>query len=255
MKIAYFLFLALLSPNLVWAGLSIRKLELAQAASESAGTTAAREAFKNEAKAFSEAIAFSTLQSEGRVKLAGAFEPYANLGFHVFRVDNEILRNFTDTASGSTPDFFHGLYVKGGTALPFGLNVEAGFSQVVSAHRSTGVFASLSGQVLDFANLVYIDLVPSLTLTGTALRTVSGPALYSFTGQTVIGAYHRQTLSQFGLIVQYSYTLLVALDPAIGNQFMRYGVMSNLPIYKGLSLRTEIFYPSVSGNLSLGYQF
>lgn len=242
-------------PSLAWAELSVKKLEQARQASIAANTSAATAAFNSEAKAFSEAIAFSTLKTQTLAKLPGAFDPYLELGFHTFKVNNEVLRNFTDSSSGSTPDFFHGFFLKGGSSLPFGFNVEGGFTSLVSAHRSTGAFVGLSNQVLDFANTLYIDLVPTMTLGGTIMRTIFGPALYSFTAQTVVGAYHRQTLAQFGFIVQYSYTLLVAMNPSISNDFVRYGIMSNLPIYKNFAVKTEIFYPSLSASLGVAYQF
>lgn len=252
--LSLFSFLSMI-PSLGFGALSVEKLKLAREASESAGTPAARAAFDAEAKAFSEAIAFSTFQAQSRSKLPGAFEPYFELGFHTFRVNNDRLKNFTTSTSGETPDFFHGLFLKGGTGLPFGINIEGGLSQITNDHKSTSLYATISGQVLDFANMVYIDLVPSMTVSASILRTVAGPSLYNFSGQTTIGAYHRQSLSQFGLIIQYSYTMLVALSPSIGNHFIRYGAMSNLPIYDGLFLKTEVFYPSMSASLSAGYQF
>lgn len=244
--------LLLACPQILLADLSVDLLKQAREASELSGD---KSAFDQEAKAFSEAIALSSFQPQSRAKLPGSFVPYLETGFHILRVNNTVLKDFVATSSKSTPDFFHGLFLKGGTGLPFGFNVEGGVSQLISEHKSTSVYATVSNQILDFANIVYIDLVPSMTLSGSVMRTVAGPALYSFSGQAIVGAYHRQTLSQLGIIVQYAYTLLTALDPSIGNHFFRYGVMTNIPVIKGTFLRTEVFYPSMSATISTGYEF
>ncbi len=235
-----------------YANLSVSRLRALKAA---ATTPTALADFENKAKSFSGAASFPTLIPQNRVKLPGSFEPHLEVGFHTFNVNNEDLQNLLDTTASSTPDFYHSLFIKGGLGLPFGFDADLAFAQVVSEHKSSAFSLSIANQLLDFANLVFIDLVPSMTLGGTIMRTFGGPGLYSFTGQTVLGAYHRQTLSQFGLILQYTYTSLVAMDPAVGNHFFRTGVMSNLPIWKGLTMKTEIFYPSASAALSMAYQF
>lgn len=241
----------LLSPE-ARANLSVQRL---QDLKTDATTPAALADYESKAKSFSAAACFPTLIPQNRVKLPGSFEPHLEVGFHTYNVNNSDIANLVETGSSSTPDFFHSLFIKGGLGLPFGFDADLAFAQVVSEHKSSAFSLSIANQVLDFANTVYIDLVPSLTLGGTIMRTFGGPGLYSFTGQSVIGAYHRQSLSQFGFIIQYTYTSLVAMDPAFGSHFFRYGVMSNLPIWKGLTMKTEIFYPSVSAALSVAYQF
>jgi len=242
----------LILPQAAFGNLSVTKLRDLKTA---ATTPAALADFEAKAKSFSGAACFPTLIPQNRVKLPGSFEPHLEVGFHTFNVNNEDLQNLLDTTASTTPDFYHSLFLKAGLGLPFGFDGDLAFAQVISEHKSSAFSLSLTNQVLDFANMVFIDLVPSMTLGGTIMRTFGGPGLYSFTGQSVMGAYHRQSLSQFGFITQYTYTMLVGMDPSIGNHFFRFGIMSNLPIWKGLTMKTEIFYPSVSAALSMTYQF
>jgi hypothetical protein len=209
--------------------------------------------FAQDARLFSEAIAFSVMQSQNRVKLPGPFRPYLQAGFHLFQVDAEILKAYT--VDGTTSLFSRTLFAKAGIGLPFGLNIEGGMSQVISENSSTAVNLTIAGQTLDFANLVYVDLVPCVSTSATMTRTIGGPGLWNFAGQAVLGAYHRLTLAQVGYILQYNYTVLRSLTPSISNTFFRHGVMMSMPIFKGLFAQTEVFYPSMSATMSAGVQF
>jgi len=224
----------------------IGKLEESQAAGPAA-------TFAQDARLFSEAIAFSVVQSQNRVKLPGPFRPYLQAGFHLFQVEAEILKAYT--VDGTASLFSRSLFAKAGIGLPFGLNVEGAMSQVISENSSTAVNLTLAGQTLDFANLVYVDLVPSVSTSATMTRTIGGPALWNFAGQAVLGAYHRLTLAQVGYILQYNYTILRSLSPSLSNTFFRHGVMMSMPIFKGLFVQTEVFYPSMSATMSSGIQF
>jgi len=210
-------------------------------------------AFERDAKLFSKAIAFSVLQAQNRVKLPGRFRPYAQAGFHLFQVEADILNAYTTT--GISPLFSRSIFAKAGIGLPFGLNVEGSMTQVISENKSTAVNLSLGGQILDFANLVYIDLVPAVSTSTAFTRTISGPGLTNFSAQAVIGAYHRLTLAQVGYIIQYNFSVLSAISPSVKNSFLRHGLMTNMPIYKGIFVQTEIFYPSMAATVSSGFQF
>lgn len=251
LSLGFISFFATLASAPAFAALDVSRLEQAR---DSANTAAARAAYEAQAKDFSAATCFSVLHSQDRAKLPGAFRPYFDLGFHAFKVKNDSIRLLVDS-SGSTPDFFHGVTLRAGIGMPFGFAIEGGMTQVVNDHSVAGIYLSASNQVLDFANIVYIDLVPSMTLSGTVMRTADGPQLYAFTGQSVIGAYNRVSHQQFGFILQYTYSLLTAIDPAIGTHFYRYGFMTQVPIYKGSFVKMQAFYPSVSLELAMGYQF
>jgi hypothetical protein len=241
---------------LVWVPPTYAELNVTalQRLYDDATTPSLQSAFNKRAKAFSEATAFSVLQSQYRVKLPGSFRPYMELGFHSFNSDSAQLEGLT-TSNSPTPDFFHGIVFRAGLGLPFGFALEGGTTQVVNDHPVTGFFLTASNQILDFAHIVAIDLVPSLTVSGTMMRTVAGPGLYAFAGQMVAGAYNRESRAQFGLLAQYSYTLLIALDPSVGSHFFRYGGMIQLPVYSKAFVKAEVIYPSVTANLSTGLQF
>ena len=220
---------------------------------EEAREAGSQESFERDAKLLSEALAFSVSQGQNRVKLPGRFRPYAQAGFHLFQVEADVLREYTTT--GSAPLFSRTIFAKAGVGLPFGLNVEGGMSQVISDHKTTALHLSIGGQTLDFANLVYIDLVPAVSTSGTVTKTIMGPSLWNFSGQAVVGAYHRLTLAQVGYILQYNFVSLTALNPSISNSFFRHGVMTHVPLYKGVFVQTEVFYPSMSATVSGGFQF
>jgi len=247
-------FVGLILAHPALADLSTSKLQDAYTAAQS-GNAAAKKLFDQEAKAFTEAAVFTNLLPPNQVKYPGNFRPYLETGFHFYAVNNELLANFTDSNSGSTPDFFHAMHVKVGGGLPFGFVVEGALSYQLSKHSGGAASISVGNQIFDFANTVYTDIVPAVCVSATMLRSFEGPPTYAFTGQAVMGAYHRQSLTQFGMIVQYTYALLRGIDPGKGYNFIRYGAMTSIPVWLGLNIRTELFYPSMSGSLAVAYHF
>ncbi len=238
------------------AKLSPGKLQLAYEAARDGGV-AARDAYDSKKKAFVSATVFPLLQSQARAKLPGMLRPYLESGYHIYKVNNTSsgILNLLDTTQTSTPDFFTSFFMKGGLGLPFGFTVEGGLSQVVNDHKATGFYATLSNQVLDLANFVYIDFVPTFVVSATALKVVAGPDTTSIALQGVLGGYHRQTQAQIGFVTQYSTSFMTETSKTVNLQKVRFGFASTSPIAYGLFGRLEVFYPSMSALAMLGYEF
>ncbi len=204
-------------------------------------------------KSVVEAATLPLLKSETRAKLPGAFIPHLELGYQVTDIKEEIVRNYT--SNGSSPNYYHSIYGKGGVGLPFGFHVEGGLSQSIYDHHITSVYASAGYQLLDLAGEIYFDLIPALSVTGTFMRTFNKPEVMAFTAQSCLGIYHRQTNMQMSYIFQYTYAVMSATEPYINKQFMRHGTALQIPFYQGLYVRNEIFFTTLSGAFSFGYQF
>lgn len=208
--------------------------------------------FEGEAKAVLDAISNSLWIPQGRSKIAGAWRPYLEVGYHLYDVDDQKL--YRSTSSLHSPSSFQTVFGKAGLSFPFGVNLEIGFSQTLSEHKISGIFGMASVQVLDLATTVYTDFVPSAVVSVGYLNTISGPTTFSACGQISLGGYHRQWMAQVAYIFQTQYSLLresVDYDKV----FLRHGVTTSTPIVAGLSLTTEVFFFNMGGTMSLNYVF
>ena len=207
-------------------------------------------AFSNRARSFIQAITFSLVQPQDKPKLVGSWTPYIETGYHLYAVSSTLAAFTTDR---NAPAVFQSGFFKGGVGLPYGFNVEAGITQVVTSDKLTGIYGAVGLQLLDLANFVYTDIVPSVSVSVTGMQVLSGPDLSSATAQISVGVYHRENLLQLAGIGQATYA---SLDfPSANNLLYRYGVTSNIPIYKKLYLKTDILGPDLSGTFAFGYQF
>jgi hypothetical protein len=209
--------------------------------------------FKSDVETITKAVTFSILQPESRTKIPGAWAPFLETGYHVNSVNDKRLYLYTD--SGHSPSAFHSLFATLGLGLPFGLAVSMGITQVISEHALNGIYASLTAQVFDFSNIVYTDLVPTLTIDATVARTLSDPSCSIFTGQANVGAFQRVWGMQFAYIFQTTYSTLTAVDHSNSFLFIRHGAMTAVPLWGGVSLRTQVTLPDLSGTIGLGYEF
>lgn len=209
--------------------------------------------YSGDVESLSKAVAFSILQTESRTKIPGRFTPFLETGYNINSVNDKRIYLYTD--SGHSPSSFHSIYATAGVGLPFGVAASMSISQVVSEHTLTGLNASLTAQVLDFSNIVYTDLVPTLTIDVTAARTLAGPSCTVFTGQTNLGAFQRIWGMQFAYIFQMSYITLGAVSVDNTTLQMRHGAMTAVPLWGGVSLRTQVYFPDLSGTMGLGYEF
>lgn len=210
-------------------------------------------AFEDDVRSFLEATIFSVMQPESRPKLPGPWRPFLEVGFQVYDVNDKRLYLYTD--NGYSPASFQSLFVKAGAGLPFGITGEIGYSQIMGEHKFGGIFGSLAAQVLDFSNLVYVDLVPTMTIALSASRNLSGPGVQAFSAQTSLGAFNRAWGTQVAYVFQTTYGMLTSLDSADNQIFIRHGLVSQIPLLYNTSIRTEFFYPDLSGTLTMQYQF
>lgn len=213
-------------------------------------------AFEESAKAFVEAVEFSTRQSPRRSKLPGNLRFFMEVGGGAFDVNDKILVNFTDAESDPyVPDSFENLFFKIGTGLPFGFAVDAGFTQVLSEHKLNSIHGNIAFQALDFANLVYTDMVPSLAVSSGFNLILSGPSQFSINTQAILGAYHRLWMAQVSYILSFSWVNLTAIRPSYRHWFLRHGLSSHWPLFEGLYLTADMHYKPIEASISLGYQF
>lgn len=205
------------------------------------------------AKAFTEAVGYSLMQTQSRVKLPGLAKFYLESGLQLFNVNNTDLVPYTD--SGSVPQVFQTVMIKGGVGLPFGLSAELGLSQVINEHKLTGLSLSLAYQLLDFSTWVNSSLIPALTLNASGMRTIAGCAEMAATSQVNAGVYHRLSFAQFAYAFKYNYSLLTATTKSVGKAFISHGLTSHVPLYSDWFIRMELFYPRLSASALLSYQF
>jgi hypothetical protein len=208
--------------------------------------------FSYRSKVFVQAVVFSLLQPQNKAKVtAGPWRFYLETGYHMYAVKDATLALLT--SSGHSPASFQATFLKGGMGLPFGLNVETGVTQVVSEHQLTGTYLSISGQILDFATIVYTDMIPCMAASVTGMQVLSGPEVRSVSGSISIGAYHRQSLAQFAGIFQMHFA---DLDyPSVTHTMYRYGAVSSLPVTSDFYLKTDVLFPDLAATLSVGYRF
>ncbi|MBN8554824.1 MAG: hypothetical protein J0L93_05210 [Deltaproteobacteria bacterium] len=235
--------------GLLFSILSVTKTEAALSTSALNGIKD-DPAFSNRARSFIQAITFSLVQPQDKPKLVGSWTPYIETGYHLYAVSSTLAAFTTDR---NAPAVFQSGFFKGGVGLPYGFNVEVGLTQVVTSDRLTGMYGSIGLQVLDLANFVYVDIVPSVSISVTGMQVLSGPDLSSGTAQISVGVYHRENLLQLAGIGQATYATLDF--PSAHSVLYRYGVTSNIPIYRKLYLKTDILGPDLSGSFAFGYQF
>lgn len=204
-------------------------------------------------EAVARAIAHPTLQTISRPKLPGAYQFYLESALNMTDIDDQ--RVLPHTSDSGTVESYQAIQLKLGTGLPYGLAVEAGFSQVYTEERVSGFNLNVSHQTFDFAEEVYSDLVPAISFSGNLQYNLSEAAMLGFTGQMALGSYHRFWLAQVGYIGQFNYFILT--DPAenVSVWGFRHGIMSYWPIFQGLYLKSEIFLPVLSGTIGFGYTF
>lgn len=214
--------------------------------------------FERSAKAFAEAVSFSTRKLFTRPKTPGSLKYYFQFGGGALDVKDSILAPLMpQRGDGSrfSPDTFENIYFKAGLGLPFGLSVETGVSQVVSEYSLTGWYTNLAFQAFDFANIVYTDMVPSVVVTASSNFIVKGSSAYSVGGAILLGGYHRFWLAQVSYIAEFSFVNLRAVSPSYNKLFIRHGLASHWPLYEGTFLSANVFYRPIEANLSVGYQF
>jgi hypothetical protein len=204
-------------------------------------------------EAFSEAVADSLLQTESRVKIPGWGRITLDVGIQANQVDSKTLAPFTDSAH--SPVSFQTLTGRVTTGLPIGFSLYAGLAQVVTEHLMTGVTIGGSYQLLDFATWVSGDWIPATTLSMSATRTIFGPDEYAFTGQANVGIYNRANVGDFAYVFRGSHTLLLDTSDSYSADFYQSGLTLQLPIGTKTSLHAEIFFPTISAAMSMGYQF
>lgn len=232
----------------LWAALDAGRLEVLQDQNDPA--------FKESARAFAEAVEFSTRQTPNRSKLAGNLKFYFEGGVNAFDVDDKTLITFTDSSADPfVPDSFENFFFKAGTGLPYGFAVDAGVSQVFTEHKLTAIHTNIAFQAMDFANLVYTDMIPSLAVTTGFNMILSGPSQFSFNTQAILGAYHRLWMAQVNYILSVSWVHLNALQPTYRTWFIRHGLSSYWPLFEGIFLTTTMYYKPIEAGVSLGYQF
>jgi hypothetical protein len=214
--------------------------------------------FKRSAKAFAEAVNFSTRMLFTRPKTPGSLKYYFQFGGGALDVKDSILAPLMPQRSDNSrfsPDTFENVYFKAGLGLPFGLSVETGVSQVLSEYKLTGWYTNLAFQAFDLANVVYTDMVPSVVVTASSNFIVSGSSAYSLGGAILLGGYHRFWLAQVSYIAELSFVNLRAVSPSYNEIFIRHGLAFHWPLYEGVFMSANVFYRPIEANLSLGYQF
>lgn len=212
--------------------------------------------FSSSAKAFVEAVELSTHKTPVRSKLPGAFSYYLEFGASAFDMNDQLLVDVLDIPPGGRlADSLESIYLKAGTGLPFGFSAELGATQVVGKNKLTSVFADFAFQALDFANLVYTDMVPNLSLSTGINYIISGPSQLGLNSQVMIGAYHRLWMAQVSYIFSVSWVQLNDLTPNYRTWFIRHGLSSHWPLFEGIFLTSNIFYKPIEAAVSLGYQF
>lgn len=209
--------------------------------------------FEGDVETITKAIAFSIFQPESRTKIPGPGTFFLETGYHVTDVNEKRLYLYTDNQS--SPSTFDSIFATAGVGLPFGLAGSIGFSQVVSEHTFNGLYASMTAQVFDFTNLVYTDLVPTLTIDGTLARTLSQPSCSVYTAQGNLGAFQRTTGTQFAYTFQFAYAVLGAVAHANGHVLVRHGIMTSVPLWAGVNLRTQVQFPDLTATVGVGYEF
>jgi hypothetical protein len=212
--------------------------------------------FSRSAKAFVEAVEFSTHKTPVRAKLPGSFSFFLEFGASAFDIDDQALVNILEIAPGERlKDSLESLFFKVGTGLPFGFAVDLGATQVLGKNKLTSAFGNFSFQSFDFAHLVYTDMVPNLSVSTGLNYVVSGPSQISWNSQVLIGAYHRFWMAQVSYVFSVSWAQLLGLSPTYRAWLMRHGISSHWPLFEGIFLTTNLFYKPVEAAVSLGYQF
>ena len=212
--------------------------------------------FSAYAKAFVEAVEFSTHKTPVRSKLPGGFSFYLEFGGSAFDMNDQLLVDVLDIPPGGRlADSLESIYLKAGTGLPFGFSAELGATQVLGKNKLTSVFADFAFQALDFANLVYTDMVPNLSLSTGINYIISGPSQFGLNSQVMIGAYHRLWMAQVSYIFSVSWVQLNDLTPNYRTWLIRHGLSSHWPIFEGIFLTSNVFYKPIEAAVSLGYQF
>lgn len=196
-----------------------------------------------------------------RGKLPGSMKFYFEGGVAGYDIDDQNLKEIDDTADGfqDAPDSFQSVFFKGGTGLPYGFNVEAGFAYAFTDLQMSSVFANVAFQAFDFAKAVYTDMVPNVSFSTGINYTLTGPSAYSAHFRTLIGGYHRLWLAQVTYIFEVAYISLNEPSPSYDLWAFRHGISSLWPLYEGVFLSTalfsEVFFGPLEANISMGYQF
>lgn len=217
--------------------------------------------FDSVGDALSLAIDRSLSKPIQRGKLPGSLRFYFESGVSGYDIDDVQIKEIDSTADGfeDAPDSFQSVFFKAGTGLPFGFNVESGFSYAFSDVKMSSIFANVAFQALDFAKLVYTDVVPSLAFSSGFNFTLSGPSAFSVNLRTLMGGYHRFWMAQVTYIFEISYINLTEVNPSYHSWNLRHGISSLWPLYEGFFLSTalysELFFGPLEANVTVGYQF
>lgn len=214
--------------------------------------------FESFASSLTDALLFSTHRPTTRGKLPGSYRAYFEFGGGATSIDDQrlaFLAPVNDEGERHLDDGFEALHMRAGSGLPFGFGVEAGLGHAFGPSGLTMAHASASYQVLDFAHLIYIDMVPTATLSTGLFYMLQGHHYWGANAQLLLGGYHRLWLAQFNYILQFNYQRLESLDPTYTDISLQHGFSFHWPLYEGFYIENQVLYPHLGANFFIGYQF
>ncbi|TVQ78038.1 MAG: hypothetical protein EA369_07960 [Bradymonadales bacterium] len=214
--------------------------------------------FSSYAQAYGDAVYFSGLRAPTTSKLPGPWRFSAQAGASVFDVNDPVLIDISppgDDDLRRVSDGYKSVSAKFGMSFPLGFQLDLGVSHVLTQISSTSLQAHLNFQAFDFANVVYTDMVPSISFSTSFLYNLAGANTYGLSAQMLLGSYHRNWLAQVNYILQLSRISLTGVSPNYSYFRLRHGLSSTWPLYEGLSLTSLLFFPRVEAGVSLGYLF
>ncbi|PIR23060.1 MAG: hypothetical protein COV44_04885 [Deltaproteobacteria bacterium CG11_big_fil_rev_8_21_14_0_20_45_16] len=200
-----------------------------------------------------EALQFSLHRPLNRSKLPGPYKLFFETEGDIFDLNDSQVA--LATSDRFAPDSLKSISLKAGAGFPYGFYLDGGFSYILNSLSASSVFGNLGFQILDFANIVYTDMIPAVSVNVGANYIVDGPAMYGLTSSLLIGAYHRLLWAQISYIFQVSYTQLTDTNPSESHIFIRNGVSSYWPLFEGLFVQQTLYIEPIEANVGIGYQF
>lgn len=204
-------------------------------------------------KAYMRSAFFATHRGLTRAKLPGRYRFFVETSGNILDASENELRPAIN--SGTSPDSYKTASLKFGMGLPYGFAVDMGTSYVLSEIDLSSVYANVSFQAMDLANVVYTDFVPSIAVNAGFNYMTTGPGMYGLQTQVLFGGYHREWIAQVAYALQYTYAKMTDVTPNYSRGFIRHGITSTWPVYEGIFFRQEIFISPLEASFAMAYQF
>jgi hypothetical protein len=217
-----------------------------------------QESFSIFGKAYGDAVFFSGFRGPSTSKVAGPWRLRTELGASVFDVNDQVMVDFSTPGEDDlrrSPDGYQGVFLKSGMSFPYGFQLDLAVNHVATQIKATSASLHLTYQAFDFSEIVFTDMIPSIALSTSYFYNLSGGKVSGFTQQLLIGSYHRYWLAQVNYILQVSRISLTGINPGFSYFKVRHGISSTWPLFEGLTLTTNLFYPRLEAAVALGYQF